>query len=68
MQNKDKDERLEVSSLDMLLVILLRRASMASCVVKPSSSSPSWREFDHEFLYPTSEGERSHTLKELLML
>jgi len=37
MQNKDKDEGLEVSPLYMLLVILLGRASMASCVVKPSS-------------------------------
>jgi len=59
MQNKDKDEGLEVSPLDMLLVTLLGRTSMAPCVVKPSSSSP-WREFDHKFLYPTSKSKRSH--------
>jgi len=40
MQCKDKDEGLEVSPLDMLLVILLQRASMTSCVVKPSSPNP----------------------------
>jgi len=52
----------------MLLVILLGRASMVFGVVMASSSSPSWREFDHEFLYPISKGERSHILNELLVL
>jgi len=37
MQNKDKDEGLEVSPLVMILVILLGKASMTSCVVKLSS-------------------------------
>jgi len=66
MQNKDKGDGIEDSSLDMLLVILLEGASKE--VVTPSSFSPSWREFDHEFLNPTSKGERSQTLNELLML
>jgi len=66
MQNKDKGDGIEDSLLDMLLVILLEGASKE--VVTPSSSSPSWREFDHEFLNPTSKGERSQTLNELLML
>jgi len=68
MQNKHKDERLEISPLDMLLVTLLGRISNTPRVVKPSSSSPSWREFNYKFLYPTSKGERSHTINELLML
>jgi len=68
MEKQDKDEGLELSPLDVLLVILLGRAFMTSYVVKPSSSSLSWREFDHKFLYPTSKGEGSHTLNELLML
>jgi len=68
MQNKDKDDGIEDSPLDMLLVILLEGASKEVVVVTPSSSSPSWREFDHEFLNPTSKGERSQTLNELLML
>ena len=69
MQNKDKDYGIEGSPLDMLLVILLEGASMeVSWLVTPSSSSPSWREFNHEFLNPTSKGERSQTLNELLML
>ena len=69
MKNKDKDDGIEDSPLDMLLVILLEGASMeVSWLVKPSSSSPSWREFDHEFLNPTSKGERSQILNELLML
>ena len=66
MQNKDKGNGIEDPPLDMLLVILLDGASKE--VVMPSSSSPSWREFDHEFLNPTSKGERSQTLNELLML
>jgi len=66
MQNKDKDDGIEDSRRDMLLVILLEGASKE--VVTPSSSSPSWREFDHEFLNHTSKGERSQTLNELLML
>jgi len=37
MLNKDKDKGLEISSLDMLLVILLGRVSMSSWMVKPSS-------------------------------
>jgi len=36
MQNKDKEEGLEVSHLYMLLVALLGRTSMTPCVVKPS--------------------------------
>jgi len=69
MKNKDKDDGIEDSPLDMLLVILLEGASMeVSWLVKPSSSSPSWREFDHEFLNPTSKGERSQILNELLIL
>jgi len=48
VQNKDKGDGIEDSPLDMLLVILLEGASKE--VVRPSSSSPSWREFDHEFL------------------
>jgi len=48
----------------MLLVILLGLASLElDEVVTSSSSSPSWREFDHEFLSPISKGERSLTLK-----
>jgi len=66
MQNKNKGDGIEDSPLDMLLVILLEGASKK--VLTPSSSSPSWREFDHEFLNPTSKGERSQTLNELLML
>jgi len=66
MQNKDKGDGIEESPLYMLLVILLEGASKE--VVTPSSSSLSWREFDHEFLNPTSKGERSETLNELLML
>jgi len=66
MQNKDKDDGIEDSPLDMLLAILLEGASKE--VVTPSSSSPSWREFDHEFLNPISKGERTQTLNELLML
>jgi len=57
MQNKDKGDGIEDSPLDILLVILLEGASKE--VVTPSSSSHSWREFDHEFLNPTSKGERS---------
>ena len=68
MQNKDKGDGIEDSPLDMLLVMLLEGASKEVVVVTPSSSSPSWREFDHEFLNPTSKGERSQTLNELLML
>jgi len=69
MKNKDKGDGIEDSPLDMLLVILLEGASMeVSWLVTTSSSSPSWREFDHEFLNPTSKGERSQTLNELLML
>jgi len=64
MQNKDKGDGIEDSPLDMLLVVLLEGAWL----VTPSSSSPSWREFDHEFLNPTSKGERSQILNELLML
>jgi len=64
--NKDRDGK--ASLFVMLLVILLERFSMLLGVVTPSSSSPSWREFIHKFLNPTSRGERSHTLKELLML
>jgi len=37
MKNKDKDEGLEVFPLDLLLLIFLGKASLASCVVKPSS-------------------------------
>jgi len=66
MQNKDKGDIIEDSPLDMLLVILLEGASKE--VVTPSSSSHSSREFDHEILNPTSKGERSQTLNELLML
>jgi len=66
MQKKDKGDGIEDSRLDMLLVILLEGAFKE--VVIPSSSSLSWREFDHEFLNPTSKGERSQTLNELLML
>jgi len=69
MQNKDKGDGIEDSPLDMLLVILLEGDSMeVSWLVKPSSSSPSWREFDHKFLNPTLKGERSQTLNELLIL
>ena len=68
MQNKDKNDGIEDAPLDMLLVILLEGASKEVVVVTPSSSSPSWREFDHEFLNPTSKGERSQTSNELLML
>jgi len=69
MQNKDKGDGIEDSPLDMLLVILLEGASKEVVwLVTPSSSSPSWREFDHEFLNPTSKRERSQTLNELLML
>jgi len=69
MQNKDKGDGIEDSPLDMLLVILLEGASKeVAWLVTPSSSSPSWREFDHEFLNPTSKGERSQTLNKLLML
>ena len=69
MQNKDKGNGIEDSPLDMLLVILLEGASMeVSWLVTPSSSSPSWREFDYKFLKPTSKGERSQTLNELLIL
>jgi len=66
MQNKDKGDVIEDSPLDMLLMILLEGASKE--VVTPPSSSPSWREFDHEFLNPTSKGVRLQTLNELLML
>jgi len=66
MQNKDKGDGIKDSPLDMLLVILLEGVTKE--VVTPSSSSPSWREFDHEFLNPTSKGERSQTLNKLLML
>jgi len=45
MKNKDKDDGIEDSPIDMLLVILLEGASKE--VVTPSSSSSSWREFDH---------------------
>ena len=69
MQNKDKGDGIEDSPLDMLLVILLEGASKeVVVVVTPSSSSPSWTEFDHKFLNPTLKGERSQTLNELLML
>jgi len=69
MENKDKDDGTEDSLLNMLLVILLEGASKeVVVVVTPSSSFPSWREFDHEFLNPISKGERSQTLNELLML
>jgi len=64
----DKVEGIKVSPLDMLRVILIGRACMVSCVVKHSLSSPSLRDFDHKFLYAISEGERSHTLNELLKL
>jgi len=66
MQNKDKGDGIKDSPLDMILVILLEGATKE--VVTPSSSSPSWREFDHEFLNLTSKGERSQTLNKLLML
>jgi len=53
VQNKDKGDGIEDSPLDMLLVILLEGASKEVVWwVTPSSSSPSWREFDHEFLNP----------------
>ena len=68
MQNKDKDDGIEDSSLDMLLVIVLEGASKVAVVVVRPSSSPSWREFNHEFLNPTSKGEKSQTLNDLLML
>jgi len=69
MQNKNKGDGIENFPLNMLLVILLEGASKeVVVVVMPSSSSPSWREFDHEFFNPTSKGERSQTLNELLML
>jgi len=69
MENKDKGDRIKDSPLDMLIVILLEGASKEVLWwVTLSSSSPSWREFDHEFLNPTSKGERSQTLNELLML
>jgi len=68
MQNKDKGDGIEDSPLDMLLVILLEGASKEVVVVTPSSSSPSWREFDNKFLNPTSKGEKSQTLNDLLML
>jgi len=67
MLNKDRDEK--ASPFVMLLVTLLGMAFMVlGVMVMHSSSSPSLREFDHEFLNRTSKGERSHTLKELLML
>jgi len=69
MQKKDKDDRIEDSPLDILLVILPEGASKEVVWwVTPSSSSLSWREFDHKFLNPTSKGERSQPLNELLML
>ena len=69
MENKDKGDGIEDSPLDMLLMILLEGASMeVSCLVTPSSSFLSCREFDYEFLNPTSKGGRSQTLNELLML
>jgi len=68
MQNKYKDDGIENSPLDMLLGILLKGASKEVVVVTPSSSCPSWREFDHKFLNLKSKGERSQTLNELLML
>jgi len=69
MENKDKGDGIEDSPLDMLLVILLEGASIeVLLLVTPSSSSFSWREFDHEFLNPISKGERSQTLNELLIL
>jgi len=69
MENKDKGDGIKDSPLDMLLVILLEGVFMeVSSLVTPSSSSPSLREFDHKFLNPTSKGERSQTLNELLML
>jgi len=49
MQNKDKGDGIEDSPLDMLLVILLEGA-YKEVVTPSSSSSSSWREFDHEFL------------------
>jgi len=59
MQNKDKGDGIEDSLLDMLLVIILEGASMeVSWLVTPSSSSPSWREFDNEFLNPTSKRKK----------
>jgi len=54
MQNKDKDDGIEDASLDKILVILLEGTSKeVVVVVTPSSSSPSLREFNHEFLNPT---------------
>jgi len=50
MQKKDKDDGIEDSPLDMLLMILREGASKE--VITPSSSSP------------TSKGERSQTLNE----
>ena len=54
MQNKDKDEWLKVSPLDMLLVILLGRAFIESWVIKLSSLSlPCYALID----LPTIQGE-----------
>jgi len=67
MQNKDREDN--AFPFVMLLVILLGLASLElDEVVTSSSSSPSWREFDHEFLSPILKGERSLTLKELVTL
>jgi len=67
MQNKDREDN--AFPFVMLLVIVLGLASLElDEVVISSSSSLSWREFDHEFLSPISKGERSLTLKELLTL
>jgi len=41
MQNKDKDDEIEDSPLDMLLVILLKGASKEVVVVMPSSATNS---------------------------
>jgi len=67
MQNKDREDN--ALAFVMLLVILLGLASLElDEVVTSSSSSPSWREFDHKFLSRISQGERSCTLKDLLTL
>ena len=44
MQNKDKDDGIEDSPLDMLLVILLEGASKVVVVVTPSSGNKGRKE------------------------
>jgi len=48
MQNKDKDDGIEDSPLDMLLVILLEGASKEVVVVTPSPISTKFHYYIHE--------------------